>query len=76
MPPRELLDLLRRQPFVPFRIHLSDGTTYDIRHSELVMVGIASATICIPTDPNQPELYGRTEIIALRHVIRLQPELV
>jgi hypothetical protein len=36
MPPAVLLDLLRAKPFVPFRIHLSDGTVYRIPHPDLV----------------------------------------
>jgi len=34
MPLEEILALLRTRPFVPFRIHLLDGTTYDVRHPE------------------------------------------
>jgi len=35
MRPEELKALLRRQPFVPIRIYLTDGTTYDVRHPEM-----------------------------------------
>ena len=70
MPPAELLQLIRRQPFIPFRIHRSDGIRYEIHHPELVMVGVASAVIGFP-DPANPGLYTRTEIIPLRHITRL-----
>ena len=30
----DLLEILRRRPFRPLRLHMSDGTTYDIRHPE------------------------------------------
>ena len=39
MHPQELIRLLRTQAFVPFRIHMTDGHTYDIPHPELMIVG-------------------------------------
>jgi hypothetical protein len=38
MRPEELRNLLRRRPFVPIRIHLTDGTTYDVRHPEMAFL--------------------------------------
>jgi hypothetical protein len=72
MPPADLLRLLRRQPFEPFRIHLADGTVYEIRHPELVIVAAASAIVAIP-DPNVPGQAQSWEIVALRHMTRLEP---
>lgn len=71
MPPAELLQLLRRRPFVPFRIHMSDGTSYEIRLPQFLMVGLASAVVGIP-DVTVPDAYARTEIIALRHFVRVE----
>ena len=73
MPTQEVLNLFRRQPFEPFRIYVSDGKIYEISHPELVLPGLASAVIGIPTDPAHPDLYGQTEIVTLRHVTRLEP---
>ena len=72
MSPSELLPLIRRRPFIPFRIHLSDGVVYEIHHPEMVMIGVASATIGFPEREEVP-IYTRTEIIALRHIVRLEP---
>ena len=30
--------MLRTQPFVPFRMHVSEGMVYDIRHPEMVIL--------------------------------------
>ncbi|MFL5241708.1 MAG: hypothetical protein ACJ8FY_06340 [Gemmataceae bacterium] len=38
MRPEKLEELLRRRPFVPVRVYLSDGTTYDIRHPEMALL--------------------------------------
>lgn len=34
-----LLELLASDPFVPFRITLSSGQSYDVRFSDLLVVG-------------------------------------
>jgi hypothetical protein len=39
---------VQRQPFQPFRIHLTDGTTYDIHHPRMVRVGITELLVGIP----------------------------
>ena len=31
MPPLELFQALRKRPFTPFAIHVSDGTVYEVR---------------------------------------------
>lgn len=72
MPPEDLLDFVRKRPCVPFRIHVSDGTIYEIRHPELAMIGVESAVIGLPSDTKE-ELYRRTETVALSHVVRLEP---
>jgi hypothetical protein len=72
MAPADMLLELRRRPFAPFRIHLSDGTVYEVRHPEMVMVGLTSAIVATPS-PTQPQLYGSYEVIDLRHVARLVP---
>ena len=72
MPAADLLLALHRSPFVPFRVVTSDGTTCEVRHPDLVMVGTGSAIIGYP-DPSNPSLYGSYDVVALRHVIRLEP---
>jgi hypothetical protein len=43
---------LRRRPFVPFRLVLSSGTTYDIMHPEMLFVSKSGLTVAI-YDRNQ-----------------------
>ena len=72
MPPQDILQALDKRPFEPFRIQISDGSTYEVRHPELVMVGLGSLVIGVPAQ-GQPRLYERYETIALRHVVKLLP---
>jgi hypothetical protein len=39
MKPEELIEFLAERPFVPLRLHMSNGRTHDIRHPEMAIVG-------------------------------------
>jgi hypothetical protein len=73
MPPQDLLQALRRRPFGPFKLHVSDGTVYEIRHPELFMVAVASAVVGVRSASQQPPQIERYEIVDLRHIVRLEP---
>lgn len=46
---------LRRRPFVPFRLILSSGTTYDIMHPEMLIVSKVGLTVAVYDRGQQPE---------------------
>jgi hypothetical protein len=70
--PEELASALRRQPFVPFRITLSEGSTYDIRHPELCMAGRRSAIIGIIDPDDHNRLFERFVTVDLLHIVRIE----
>jgi len=72
MAPEELRDTSRRQPFLPFRIVMTDGATFEIRHPDLIWVGRRSAMIGLTGQSGQ-EFYERSVQVDLLHVIRLEP---
>ena len=67
----ELHEVARRQPFAPFRVVLTTGTTYDIRHPDLIMVGRHSAIIGIANDP-AATAYDRTIKVDLLLVVGIE----
>jgi hypothetical protein len=69
----DVLEYLRQSPFVPFRIHVTDGTIYDIRHPELVKVGMTKADIFFPKDDTPHAVVLRRESVALVHMVRIEP---
>lgn len=71
MAPVDFHMLLRARPFVPFRIITPEGTTYDVHHPELCMVGISSVIAGYPS-PNDPATYDRADIVSMRHIYRLE----
>jgi hypothetical protein len=73
MSPADILQALRKRPFEPFRIEVSDGTAYEVRHPEMVMVGLGSLSIGIPPVGALQPVYERVETVSLRHIVKLIP---
>jgi hypothetical protein len=71
--PDDVFQHLRKRPFEPFRIHLTDGTVYDVRHPDLVMVGEHFLVVGLPRSADAAPLIDRYETAALMHVVRLVP---
>ena len=43
-----ILEHLKSQPFRPFRLHLSSGRSFLVRHPELVSMGVSHVIIFTP----------------------------
>jgi hypothetical protein len=72
MQPEELRDELRQQPFQPFRLVMSDGAGYEIRHPDLLWVGRRTAYVGLTGKPGQT-FFERSVKVDLLHVIRTEP---
>jgi hypothetical protein len=70
MHPEQLFEAIRFRPFVPFRLHISDGTAYDVRHPDAIMVTRRAAYLALPGDADQ--IPQRALIVALVHITRLE----
>lgn len=71
MRPEALASRLRRQPFVPIRIHTTDGTAYDVCHPENAMVLRGRVDIAVDRDPTTG-VVGRVDFLSLLHIIRVE----
>ncbi len=72
MSPEELLRHRQRSPFEPFRIHLSGGQFYDVRHPEMLLLAQRTAEIGLPPDSELP-IAERIVTISLIHIVGLEP---
>jgi hypothetical protein len=73
MRPQDVLLMLRQQPFEPFRLCVVDGTLYEIRHPDQVVVGRSTLSVA-GTVANLPEAVAdRDVIVALLHISRMEP---
>lgn len=71
MTQEELQDAARRQPFRSFRLVLTTGETFDVRHPDLIMVGRRSAVIGITNEPGGTA-YDRTFKVDLFHIVGIE----
>jgi hypothetical protein len=68
----DLLEMIRRRPFLPFQLVTTDGTSYPVRHPEMLMPGRRYVTIGLPDDPATP-VADRQVMVSMLHVQRLEP---
>jgi hypothetical protein len=59
---------LEREPFQSFRVHLSSGAFFDIRHSQMAQVTRSTLHIALPLEGDRQ----RFAIIALVHIVWLE----
>ena len=73
MAPEELISSVRRRPFVPFRLTLTEGRTYDVLHPEFCMVGKRSAVIGLAGGVQAEELlFERSVTLDLLHIVKME----
>ena len=66
----EFRELLKRKPFTPLRIHMSDGVTYDIFHPDNIIVGHQRVDIGRSAEPGG--VVDRVDYCSLLHVVRVE----
>lgn len=63
-------ELLTRQPFQPFRLIMSSGESYDVRHPEMAFLTRSDILVGIDMDDGVPAEF---KICALLHVATIEP---
>jgi hypothetical protein len=71
MNPETLREQVCKQPFEAFRVYLSDGSHYDIRHPE--MIAITRRDMAIAIGPGNDELPDRLATCDPLHIVRVEP---
>jgi hypothetical protein len=74
MTSEEIARYLDKRPFQTFRIFLTDGTVYEIRHPELLMLGRRTALVGLTEISNGARpLFERLAEFSFLYVVRLEP---
>ena len=68
----DIREFQRRQPFVPYRITLTDGRTYDVLHPELAMVGYSSMLLGQRRADEMDVVYDRFVTVSIAHVMQIE----
>jgi hypothetical protein len=69
--PDDVQRRLRQRPFQPFVMYLTDGSQYEVRHPELILLGRRSLILGLTSDPDQT-VYERAIDIDLLHVVCME----
>jgi hypothetical protein len=62
--PPSVLSYVRAEPFRPFRIHMANGKTFDVRHPEMVRVGRTNL-IVFSFVSDQPDVFDEWQSVSL-----------
>lgn len=72
MAPQQIKKNLVARPFIPFRLHLRDGSAYDVRDPADAYVDMLYVTV--GTDPDaESGLFRKSIQISPNHVSRIEP---
>ena len=64
-------DLLSARPFQPFRLVMSSGEKYDVKHPEMAM--LMRTDIIVGIDESRDGLPTRYKVCSYRHVTAIEP---
>jgi hypothetical protein len=68
---RTFQELLSQRPFRPFRLVMSSGQTYDVRHPEMAM--LTRNDILVGVDQADDGVPAEFKICSLLHVTAIEP---
>jgi len=64
-------DLLRATPFSPFKVVMSNGEAYEIKHPE--MAWLTTTNLLVGIDSTEEGVPSRFKICALLHIASAEP---
>ena len=62
---------LTREPFIPVRLHLSDGTALDVSNPRLTFIAHGALYIA-RTDRPHSRIMDDCQLVSLRHIVRVE----
>ena len=73
MNPEETRQELHATPFIPFRVHMSDGKHLDVMHPELAMLTRMALLIARPVVDPMREIPAHYDSVSPLHIVRIEP---
>ncbi len=64
--------LMRATPFRPFRMHLTNGETYDVYHPDMLLATLGAVHIAAPSPGRPPDDPGSVRIVSLFHLMKIE----
>ena len=71
MAPQEIHKLFKREPYIPLRIHVVDGSHYDVMSRSDIFIDMLS--LAIGVNPDESGLFREAIYVSPSHVSRIEP---
>ena len=68
----EIREHLDADPFIPFRLFLSEGSSYEIQHPDQALVTTWSLELGIPEPRPESRIYQRIAHCSLLHIVKVE----
>ena len=72
MTAEDLIELLEERPFVPLRLRLDDGRSYEIRHPEMAIVTPSIVAVGVPRKKGS-KMAQRITHCSIAHIVEVEP---
>ena len=72
MAPQEIKKVMTEKPFMPFRLHVSDGSVYSVLDPSDATVDVLAVYVGVDPD-DESGLFRKTIRISPNHVTRIEP---
>ncbi len=69
--PQDVTQFTRAQPFKPFRIHQTDGQTFDVHHPDMAIVALRDVVVGT-VDDRRRDIATRVTHVSLVHIVRIE----
>jgi hypothetical protein len=69
----QIIQRLKQQPFLPFRLRLSNGSVHDIRHPELALVSPYYVILGTPAPDLPSPAISDSITVAMIHIAEIEP---
>ena len=66
--PEDIRELLHKQPFQPFRMHMSNGQSYDVKHPELAIVTRGTIVVAKPAPGGEEAIGEGFHLVSVLHI--------
>ena len=68
----DIRNLTRTVPFRAFRVFLTSGETYDVRHPDMILATLGAAHIAVPAASGSPDATERVASVSLVHIQKIE----
>ncbi|MCG8585604.1 MAG: hypothetical protein MI757_12915 [Pirellulales bacterium] len=65
----DLVELFEQRPFVPVRLHMSNGRTHVVKHPELAIIGMGTVAIGVEGEDGENHI----KLCAIDHITEAEP---